>query len=288
MSNENEELETQLNIGLQFKKAREKHGLKLETVAQELHIMPSFLRALEEENFDKITHGPTFIKGYMRSYAVRLGVDPEPLIDTYNRKTAPLKKRHKFIPSHRPVKAMVVGESKWRRLLKKLVSVLIVAVVVLIGFFFLKDHIDFFSDSAEVENNVAPLKLSPETPVPILSDTPYNDSTDRSDDDVEPSVSEDEVVAVEESKAVVDDIVIDTRDVLIFELNDDSWIEVRDATGSKIFADLARRDSRFELKGVSPFAVILGNGKAVNLTFNDRAITFSFGRNNYAEFTIEK
>ena len=46
-------------------------------------IRPKYLRALEDEQFD-ILPAPTYVRGFLRSYAEALGLDGQPFVDEYN------------------------------------------------------------------------------------------------------------------------------------------------------------------------------------------------------------
>ena len=45
--------------------------------------VPKYLRALEDERFDLLP-APTYVKGFLRSYAEALGLDGQPFVDEYN------------------------------------------------------------------------------------------------------------------------------------------------------------------------------------------------------------
>lgn len=65
---------------------REALGLGIQQVAEELHITMHYVRALESNAYDKLP-GDVFIRGYIRSYANLLKLDPVELIEVYNEYT---------------------------------------------------------------------------------------------------------------------------------------------------------------------------------------------------------
>ena len=69
-------------FGNSFKSARESKGLKLEDIAQKTRISTRFLRAIEEEKFQDLPGG-LFNRGFIRTYAKRLGIDPEQSVSEY-------------------------------------------------------------------------------------------------------------------------------------------------------------------------------------------------------------
>ncbi len=62
---------------------REALGLTHQQVADELHITMHYVRALEENAFDKLP-GDVFVRGYIRAYAGFLKLDPQVLINVFN------------------------------------------------------------------------------------------------------------------------------------------------------------------------------------------------------------
>lgn len=70
-------------IGPSLREARERRGLAYSQVEADTAIRSRYIRALEEEEFD-ILPGPTYTKGFLRSYAEYLGLDGELFVDEFN------------------------------------------------------------------------------------------------------------------------------------------------------------------------------------------------------------
>ena len=70
-------------IGRSLRDARNDRGLTIEQAAQETRISPRFLQALEGERFEELP-APVYVRGFLRSYANYLLIDPEPLIAELN------------------------------------------------------------------------------------------------------------------------------------------------------------------------------------------------------------
>ena len=75
------------NFGATFRKARETAGLPLEKIAAETRISTRFLQAIESESFELLPGG-IFNRGFIRSYAEYLGLDPEQAVADYDRMSA--------------------------------------------------------------------------------------------------------------------------------------------------------------------------------------------------------
>jgi cytoskeletal protein RodZ len=75
------------NFGASFRKAREAAGLPLDRIAAETRISTRFLLAIESEDFHLLPGG-VFNRGFVRSYAERLGMDPDQAVSDYSRISA--------------------------------------------------------------------------------------------------------------------------------------------------------------------------------------------------------
>ncbi|KGQ22566.1 RodZ domain-containing protein [Thermus filiformis] len=69
-------------LGERLKAAREAQGVSLEEAARRLALRKTLLEALEECRFDRLPE-PALAKGYLRRYALLLGLDPDPLLALY-------------------------------------------------------------------------------------------------------------------------------------------------------------------------------------------------------------
>jgi len=71
-----------VRIGLSLRTARERRRLTLAAAANELCIRPDYLRALENEQFDRLP-GAAYARAWLRVYAEYLDLDSGPLIAAY-------------------------------------------------------------------------------------------------------------------------------------------------------------------------------------------------------------
>ena len=69
--------------GSQLREARHEAKYSLEEVAARLHLDRRTVRALEENNFDKLP-AATFVRGYIRSYARLLSLPPGPILEAFD------------------------------------------------------------------------------------------------------------------------------------------------------------------------------------------------------------
>jgi cytoskeleton protein RodZ len=79
-------------IGSTLRQARDRRHLGLDQAEAETKVRARYLRALEDEDFDLLP-GPTYVKGFLRTYAEYLGLDGQLFVDEYN-------SRHLDVYSH--------------------------------------------------------------------------------------------------------------------------------------------------------------------------------------------
>ena len=70
--------------GKTLKQIRERMGIELQAVSAETKISPKILQSIEEEAFGKLP-ALVYLKGFLRSYAQSLGLDPTRVIEGYLR-----------------------------------------------------------------------------------------------------------------------------------------------------------------------------------------------------------
>ncbi|HEY1429507.1 MAG TPA: RodZ domain-containing protein [Candidatus Tumulicola sp.] len=67
------------SLGERLREAREARGLSLSEVSEQIRIRTVYLVALEEENWRAIG-APVYVRGFLRTYARFLGLDPEEIV----------------------------------------------------------------------------------------------------------------------------------------------------------------------------------------------------------------
>ncbi|WP_157151773.1 helix-turn-helix domain-containing protein [Brachyspira sp. SAP_772] len=70
-------------IGQILKNAREKKGLTIEELASSTYIIPKFIKALEDEQFDLLP-GEIYVKGFIKNISDKLSLDSDAMIERYN------------------------------------------------------------------------------------------------------------------------------------------------------------------------------------------------------------
>src|SRR3954464_7287733 len=138
-----------LQIGEVLRSTRSRLDKDIYVVERETKIRTKYLQALENEEWD-VLPGPTYVKGFLRTYAAYLGLDADALVDEYRRgiERSPaseqpylfseplLERRRRPSPPQR---------RSWGQLLA-IIGILAVAVVAVIALV-RTDPLNWFSDS---------------------------------------------------------------------------------------------------------------------------------------------
>ena len=67
------------SVGQTLREAREAKGLTLKDIQESTKIQPHYLKAIEEDRFDRLP-GHFYTRAFIRTYAEHVGIDPKPLL----------------------------------------------------------------------------------------------------------------------------------------------------------------------------------------------------------------
>jgi len=79
----NYKVEPKDSFGASLRRERELRSIPLEDVAKATNIQLIYLQALEEDDYDKLPHS-TFVRGFIRSYARYIGLNPDNAIANHD------------------------------------------------------------------------------------------------------------------------------------------------------------------------------------------------------------
>jgi Helix-turn-helix domain/Domain of unknown function (DUF4115) len=111
------------NFGATFKKARESKGISLDQIANQTRISTRFLAAIENEEF-QLLPGGIFNRGFVRSFAEAVGIDPAQAVADYERLASIPQ------PGIDPPAAAAVPPTTERHLYPVAVGILAIAVAI--------------------------------------------------------------------------------------------------------------------------------------------------------------
>jgi cytoskeleton protein RodZ len=282
------DLEPKIGPGRDLREARESRNLTQETLAKQMHIDISLVRALEEDDYSKFA-APIFVTGHIRAYARLLGLTPEPLIEAYQNLGAaappPLERVARL--SHQPETATSAQVPRW------LVYVLMTSVLAMVILIW----------RSEATKLLAPIMESPLMSEAISPDTSSNAGTlalpaQSHGGTPQHSLS---LPALEEGashqgRAAASDTLAtappkEQSDLpkanLLLTADKPSWVEVKDGSGNRLFYDLMVPGDKQSLDGVPPFDVLLGYAPGITVEYNGKRVDHSaYARQDMARFRV--
>lgn len=79
-------------LGALLEQARKEQGISLAEMEEKTKIKQEFLVAIENGQFHKIP-GEAYLKGFLRSYAQHVGLEPEDVLSRYNYLNSPSQEK---------------------------------------------------------------------------------------------------------------------------------------------------------------------------------------------------
>ena len=238
--------------GQLLSEARKKRRLRYKRLSAELNIPEKYLQALEEEDYEVMPGGDPYIKGYLRAYAKKLGIDPDFIIERYSENLI----NTKISPS--------VQSSKDKYMFIKFKKYTLAATI-----FFLFSLFIYLSPSCSedvlVETSFEDYgkKKSVETSIIVSVIEVEEINTSEVEREFVPSVDlmNEKIEVQTTSEAFV------TEDLLEFYFIKECWVSVENEF-EKLVYKLADEETFLEVRSKGPFKVIVGNAKNANLIFN--------------------
>ena len=238
---------------------RAERKLSIADVAQRLKYGVRQIEALEAEEFDKLP-GATFVRGMVRGYAKLLETDPEPVLGALDQRYIPgeidLDLRDKGIPFAR------TGKRGTRTYLALSVLALVVVAGVLYEWragAFPWARFESSTPAPQAQSKAPPVipPAAPPAPIEVAAAPPM-------------SVVETPAAQVQQPSGGGGGVVGEARIRLDFDR--ESWVEIRDRDGKALMSQLNPAGSRRVVLGRPPLSLVIGNGAAVRLTYNDKPV----------------
>lgn len=272
-------------IGIQIRQQRLDRKIKLETAASDLKLSLTTLERIERGELDELA--PIYRRGYVRNYAVYLGLDPEPMLAMIEQ----------IEPSVlRPVMAGRRRPPRFDRILKfstyLIVTTLIIPPLVLI---YIQGGSRFIErESVLSEQLPATTPGASETRIAdrvaralSLDDASMNDQAGQQEESMPVAAStlplssirplRDPAAAFSEpdAQAVAAEALPErTGSVLVIDVLEDSWLEVYGGDGQRLEYDLMRSGERRRFEADPPFRLLLGRASAIALELDGKPVEF--------------
>lgn len=285
--------------GLILRTQREKQGLSSQEIAKRTHLDIKIVESIEQDS-DEGMPAATYVRGYLRSYAKIVGVDPDHIITLYNSDSPQpppeilpeVKQPSQVSSSDKPVKAFTY--------------LITLGLVLLLLIWYQSNFVVETSTINEPENYNSQTTING---VDITYDvvnhpnswqSPKNISEAESTSPV--SVKHDDTLELqsdngEQTLGILPIEGIDNKappsntgsgpDKIDLEVKRDSWVEIKDANDKRLFHDLALGGEKYSINGTAPFNVLFGFSPGVTIKFNGKAFNHSrYSNNGIARFKL--
>ncbi|WP_288354289.1 RodZ domain-containing protein [uncultured Marinobacter sp.] len=122
--------------GQLLKRAREQKGLSVSAVADAQHLRPAIIQAIEDGHYEQID-SELFLKGYVRTYARQVDLDPDAVIATLDEELEPLRQQKVQAEEANPLIDIERRRRRKRRVAKFLLLLLAIAVIAFLALRFI-------------------------------------------------------------------------------------------------------------------------------------------------------
>lgn len=292
--------------GARLAQARDDLRLTREEVAARLHLSSRQIQAIEEDNYAELP-GPTYVRGYLKSYALLVGLAPEPVLEAYTRRiTQPITPDFSAIAPAREI------TSQHHQV--RFVTYIVAAIVIGLAFAWWQGReaetphplletpleqpvvaVDGATSPADGPGAVAPeaggaaaagAVTAPATPAVPAAPTP------RAAVAIAPAPATPAAAAVPQASPApgaepVPAVPAGPRVRLVLVFDQDSWVDIRDARQVKLLYENVPAGRTVPLEGVAPLSIFLGNAAGVRVEFNGQNVDIaSYRRGMVARFTL--
>jgi len=251
------------SIGERLRAGRERAGLSIAATAEKLHLDIKVIEALEADRFAELG-ASVYVRGHLRRYADFVGEPGAELVSIYSARDArppPPDLTQVPHPERR---------SDPRRLVTPVVGLACAAVLMLAIWWVLAgSHASADKSGAAAVPTAA--QSVPNTAAPAVEAAPTSAAATPSGASSAPAMSE-AATAAPKRDAAADTAPAPVRETrLKLELSNDSWVEVYDGRGERLFYDVASAGSVQSVSGRGPLRVVLGNAAGVTVEVDGQA-----------------
>lgn len=301
--------------GAMLKRAREQAGLSLTEVATRTRLEQRVVEALEREDYESLA-ASAFVKGYIRSIARELNIDPAPVLAQYTQQAHLEDPALADFSTRSPVQ--ITSSST---LMRTVSAVIALIVLVLVALWWQRNYqAGTRSDEALAElaaDNA--IKADPGIPLPysftIVDHStqplgPVNSWRHQTDGSAPPAIPEPATAAAADAPAAGQpaatgdakpaaattapsstepgaDSAPAARGELMLEGHGESWIEISDVAGKRLYFGMLKAGQRVGVTGKPPYDLVIGNSPAVQATFRGQAVDVrAHAINGVARFSL--
>ncbi len=273
--------------GAQLRQARADLHLTHEEVAAKLHLATGQIQALELDDYS-ILPGATYVRGYLKSYALMLGLAPGPILEAYARLTAvPVTPSFNTIAPRREITS--------RHHQVRFVTYIVVFLVIGLAFAWWQSRDTrppnplLAARDAEpaIPDAVATVDASATAGIPAEEMPAAGPLAMPAPVPAAVPVAPAPVAVAPPPPTVPVPLPTGPRVNLVLHADQDSWADIRDARQLKLLYETVLAGRTVTIEGVAPLSVFLGNAAGVRLNYNGQSVDVGqHKRGMMARFTL--
>jgi cytoskeleton protein RodZ len=245
-------------LGAAMRGVREQQGRSLADVSRSINLRETVVAAMERDDFT-LCGGDVYARGHIRAYARLLGIDPAPLLRSYEERSgvpAPGARVALLTDDDVPLER---GRPNWA----VLAGVALTVVVALLGW----QLVDELRGPARPTEQVAPAGLATTPPTTGADSGPAAPSSSPTSTATSTASGAGATTAPTTAAPVSPD-----RVAVALRITGQSWVEVRDAKGRTVWSGLLGKGDAKRFSDTSALRLTLGNAGGVELTVNGTSL----------------
>lgn len=264
------------SLGTRLSAARRALDLSVGDVARQIKLSVAQVEALETGNYARLPKSSVIVRGFVRNYARLVHLDPEPLLAAL--KTAmPHEAEPAYVPRMRP---MPVARHEPRPWLKYVMAGL--AVLVGLAAYGLYTDPGMFSDtdSTTKQSTAQAPKAAPAAPPTQIvgsASAPVAEAPPSATAGVPGTLPAGNTAAANALSTIKPDpaVLASGPNVVRLAFTKESWVEIRDRDGVRIFSQTNPAGSERSVQGMSPLSLSIGNASGVAVFWKDQPVNLA-------------
>ena len=275
--------------------ARERSGLTLAAVAQQLKLAPRQIKALEDDDFAHLPER-TFVRGFARNYARLLHLDPELVLASLpDGNNASAVEQPSLAGTSRAMGELPESQHMQRRGGRWAIPLALLAILAMTAAYELTRPPADPADSMAANPGIGSGTPALPTPAPATAPATGADPAAtplpnplRADPRAQSSVAKPEMSTSATPTAPVA-LAPDSVDApLVLTYRGTSWAEVKDRAGAVVLSAIGIDGATHSVRGSPPFEVWLANAGVVTITYRGQAIDLApHTKQNIARLTLK-
>lgn len=282
-----------MSAGAQLAALREERGWTVEEVANQLNLASRQIQALEADNYAALP-GMVIVRGFIRTYAKLLRVDSAPILAAISSDKAEpeavLQDRGSLSAAFSEA---TISSGKRGSSSKLVMSGVALAIVVVLGF--AAERMGWLPAGDQVlKTEEKPVAVEVPESEPIATDASLEARAESAGVPVQQAAAEEKIAPTQAVVAPVADATVamppvspNSKNALVFQVKEDSWVEIRYADDSVLVSRLFKAGTTEVFDITSPVTMVIGNAAGVSVTLRGKPLDVSGNSSNVARLSLK-